>query len=125
LPDIWIEANNAVDYFHELLTNATKAIREALSRGEIIDEGRIEVLGRPAGTDRIELLFTNNGPPIPPDRYERIFEQFSGYSTEQESNSFGLGLWGARTFFRRQGGDVLLTESSEDRTTFTVRLPTV
>jgi signal transduction histidine kinase len=125
LPKVYIEANSAVDYFHELLTNAVRVVREQLRDGQI-DEGRVEILGRLDDEGHVELLFTNNGPPIAKDQWENIFYQFSGPSREQRaSGGLGLGLWGARTFFRRQGGDVFVLESDEAYTTFVVKLPTV
>ncbi len=123
LPKIKIEANNAVDFFHELLTNAARVVRERLQEGQI-EEGHIEILGRLDDEGRVELLFTNNGLPLAKDRWERIFEQFSGFSREERSReSLGLGLWGARTFFRRQSGDIFVLESNEAHTTFVVKLP--
>jgi len=124
LPRIRIEANNAVDFFSELLTNAVRVVRERLEKGQI-DQGCIEILGRLGDEGGVELLFTNNGPPIPKNQWEKVFEQFSGFSKEERvPKNFGLGLWGARTFFQRQGGNVLVLESGEAHTTFVVKLPT-
>jgi K+-sensing histidine kinase KdpD len=124
LPKVWIEADTAVDYLHELLINALRAVQEYLQIGQLL-QGYIEVQGRCNKTNNIvELHFTNNGPPIPQEQWEEIFQQFSVTSQKSKfTDNVGLGLWGTRTFFRRQGGDAYLLESNKDRTTFVVEIP--
>jgi signal transduction histidine kinase len=123
LPTVKVEVNAAIDYFYELLTNATRFAQARLKEGGI-SKGEIQITGRVQDEKWVEVLFTNNGPPIPKKRWQVIFQQFSGFPDEDENpEHFGLGLWGARTFFRRQGGTVRVLESAEDHTTFVVRLP--
>ena len=123
LPMIWIEAESAIDWFKELLANAARAVNEHIEQHQI-SRGRIEVNGRLSGDGQVELLFTNNGPLIPEEQWDVIFEQFSDFSKgDRRREQLGLGLWGARTFFRRQGGDIFVLGSDEAQTTFMVRLP--
>jgi GAF domain-containing protein len=124
LPKIRIEANNAVDFFHEILTNAIKAVRKRIDAGEI-QKGFVKIDGKISDTGHVKLLFTNNGPAIPIDQRAKIFERFSGEPDQRDPNNLGLGLWGARTFFKRQGGNVRLLVSDESHTTFEVTIPSV
>ena len=122
LPKIRIEANNAVDFFHEILTNAIKAVKQHICEGKI-DRGLIIIDGKMGEIGYVKLFFTNNGPAIPETQREKIFERFSGEPDESDSESLGLGLWGARTFFQRLGGNVELVESNQLNTTFVVLIP--
>jgi GAF domain-containing protein/nitrogen-specific signal transduction histidine kinase len=124
LPKVFIETNNAVANFLELLTNALRMIDGHINAGKIT-QGKIEILGQLGSDGQVELHFINNGPPIPMEQKDLIFEQFSGLSRKDvESKHFGLGLWGARTFFRRQGCDIYVLKSDESQTVFVVKLLT-
>ena len=125
LPFVLIEANNAVDYIHELLTNAVKAIQNKRRIEGYDVQPYIEIKGEVARGTAVELFFSNNGPAIPKSRWESIFEEYtsSAQSKSIQTQNFGLGLWGTRTFFQRQSGHVRVLASSEDCTTFLVTLP--
>ena len=125
LPYVLIEANNAVDYIHELLTNAVKAIQNKKRIEGYNGQPYIEIRGRVVRGTAVELFFSNNGPAIPKSRWESIFEEYtsSAQSKSTQTQNFGLGLWGTRTFFQRQSGHVRVFASSEERTTFLVTLP--
>lgn len=115
---IRVETLNTVTYFEEIIFNAVKAIRRAKRPGEI----RIET--RQADDGFVEVVFSNNGPPIPASEWNTIFEQFEvGHENAQEPGVRGLGLWGARVLFERQGGSIQLQRSDEEGTAFLVRLP--
>jgi signal transduction histidine kinase len=125
LPRAWLAPGHAIDYFHEILKNAVRACTESLDIGKIT-RGAITVTGELNTQGQIVLSFTNNGPPIPEDRRGKIFEQFSGYSGKaRDGEHYGLGLWGAKTFFQRQDGDVFLRESDDNETAFVVVIPSV
>ena len=123
LPGIYIDGTSAVEHFYELIINATKAIDRSLQTGKIT-QGKIELRGKVVEEGRIvQLLFINNGPPIPRNSWEDIFNKF--YKPEEGfSEGSGLGLWGGRTFFRRYGGDIRVVDSNEKQTVFVVSLPT-
>jgi signal transduction histidine kinase len=77
--------------------------------------------GREGGT--AVLSVTDDGPGIPPEYAERIFDRFYRVEGPQASGS-GLGLAIARELAERMGGTVELS-TTEGRTTFTLALPAV
>ena len=67
---------------------------------------------------------SDSGPGIPPEIQPRIFERFYRLDAARTyDGGAGLGLALARWIAREHGGDVTLTQSSDEGTTFTVRLP--
>jgi signal transduction histidine kinase len=78
---------------HQLLLNLVDNALRVSPPG-----GTIEVALAVAG-DRVEVTVSDEGPGIPPERIERIFERFVGAGT-------GLGLAIAREIARAHGGDV-------------------
>ena len=70
------------------------------------------------------LTFTNTGVTIPPDKLERIFQQFFRLDSSRASRTggAGLGLAIAREIVELHGGTIS-AQSAEGVTVFTVRLP--
>ncbi len=123
LPAVNVQVQKIITYIVELLSNAVKFTRRRMSE-EGIDLDEIRVDGQLAGDGFVELAFMNHGPPIPHEHWEEIFNLFSArQEVAQEEQSYGLGLWGARTTMREHGGEVSVLESNEERTIFLLRLP--
>jgi two-component system osmolarity sensor histidine kinase EnvZ len=78
---------------------------------------------RPAGG--VEILVDDDGPGIPPDRYEDAFKPFSRLDEARNQNEkgVGLGLAIARDLARALGGDVTLERSPLGGLRAVVRLP--
>jgi signal transduction histidine kinase len=115
LPHILAHGSRLNQVWTNLIDNASDAIREAE-----IDDGRI-LIRASRERDSIVVAIENNGPPIPPEIQERIFEAF--FTTKPPGRGTGLGLdtvWDIVVNEHRGSIDV---ESSGDRTVFTVRLP--
>ncbi|MGB9875872.1 MAG: sensor histidine kinase, partial [bacterium] len=66
------------------------------------------------------VKISNNGPPISPEDQEHLFEKF--YRGKSGMGGTGLGLYIARWLTEVHGGSISV-ESSEEGTTFTVKLP--
>jgi signal transduction histidine kinase len=77
-----------------LLENAAKYAPEG---------GRIDVYGWRQG-DRAYLAVTDDGPGVPPDWWERIFEPF--VRLDDSPRGSGIGLFAARRLARSIGGDL-------------------
>ncbi len=83
------------------------------------NQGDLVVRIGKSGDDAI-VSFSNNGPMIPPNITERIFEPM--FTTKARGEGTGMGLSIARSIVHEHGG-VITCVSGPDETTFTVRLP--
>ena len=81
--------------------------------------GRVAVTARREG-DRVVVEVTDDGPGIPPEIRERIFEPF--FSTKDVGKGTGLGLDIVRRTLERHDGEIEV-ESRPGRTVFRVKLP--
>ena len=87
---------------HELIVNLVdNAIRYTQSGGEIT--ARVTSAG-----DRVVLDVEDNGPGIPPNERERVFERFYRGSTASDQGS-GLGLAIVQDICRSHRADIKLT----------------
>lgn len=95
-------------------------VMNAAAHGE-----RIEVEARRAEEGGVEILVDDNGPGIPPERYEEAFRPFSRLDEARNQNEkgVGLGLALARDMARGHGGDVTLERSPLGGLRAVVRLP--
>jgi len=118
LPKVAVEPSGAISVFQELLANALRAVRA------VEKPRQIKISAQLSKDGYVEVLLGNNGPAIPKERWETIFEQFA-VADERigRGEGFGLGLWTARIFLRRQGGEVRVLDSDPVQTTFIIRLP--
>lgn len=73
----------------------------------------------------VEIDVVDQGPGIPPRELDRIFESFYrvGASGSRDSAGTGLGLAIASQIASGHGGEVQVTSTSEEGSTFTLRLP--
>ena len=74
--------------------------------------------------EEIELTVKNHGRTIPPDKLERIFEQFFRLDSSRATatGGAGLGLAISKEIVEKHGGSIR-AESADERTSFVVRLP--
>ena len=100
--------------FDNLLRNACRYSQEGAA---------VDVAARTEGED-VVLTFTNTGATIPPDKLERIFDQFFRLDSSRATRTggAGLGLAIAREIVTLHGGTIS-ARSEEGVTAFTVRLP--
>jgi len=116
LPRITAFGSQLNQVWTNLIDNATDAIHEAETR-----DGRITIEAHYVD-GCIVVSIANNGPPIPPEIQDRIFEAF--YTTKAPGQGTGLGLDTAYRIVVTQHGGTLKLESNEEETRFTVVLPT-
>ena len=78
--------------------------------------------------DAVEFTIHNGGPPIPPAILPVVFEPFSHASEGEQRGgpreaSIGLGLYVTHEIVAAHGGDIEVSSSRAEGTTFTMRLP--
>jgi two-component system osmolarity sensor histidine kinase EnvZ len=95
-------------------------VMNAAAHGE-----RVEVTAHAGPLGGVEIRVDDNGPGIPPERYEEAFRPFSRLDEARNQNEkgVGLGLAIARDMARGHGGDVTLDRSPLGGLRAVVRLP--
>ncbi|MEV8374029.1 HAMP domain-containing sensor histidine kinase [Kribbella sp. NPDC056861] len=103
-PDLQLQADP--DRLTQILANLLDNARHATG-----DTGRIEVLLRQT-PDQVQVVVQDNGPGVPPEDRERIFQRLVH---GERSRGSGLGLPIARGFARAHGGDLIATDRPDGK----------
>ena len=115
----------AVDCPEDLLLHADPfQIQQALlnlglNAVEYVAPGGRITLGAGQQDRQVHLYVENEGPPVPEEKVQDIFEPF--YTTRPEGT--GLGLPTSRNICRAHGGDLQLTCNGKGKVRFTAYLP--
>ena len=72
-------------HLSQILINILQNAREALN-----GKGKIGVAFTCRGNESVQIVISDNGPGIPPDKIEKIFEQY--YSTKERGTGLGLAI---------------------------------
>jgi signal transduction histidine kinase len=102
-------------HLSEILVNLLQNAREALG-----DQGTIVIEAEEGRDHAIEIAISDNGPGIPADRLEQVFE---AYFTTKEKGS-GIGLAIVKHNVELYGGTVRVDSALGKGTKFTIRFPT-
>jgi len=107
--------------FLNIVVNAAHALEETLGpenrKGLIIIESKDNLA---KGT--VDVTISDNGPGIPEDVRERIFDQF--FTTKEVGKGTGQGLSICRSIIKnRHGGDIKVESEVGEGTSFTISLP--
>jgi two-component system, OmpR family, sensor histidine kinase BaeS len=115
LPQINVEPDRIRQILVNLLTNAHEYTPEGASIG---------VAARAVG-DEVEISVSDNGPGIPPDQLERIFDRFTrgDAGLTQRVGGTGLGLAISKSLVELHGGSIAAESAVGQGSTFHVRLP--
>lgn len=121
LPRIYGNSHQLQQVFINILVNARDALVDHMeTTGENVS-AMISVESRSLPDGTVEVLLSNNGPPIPKDIQEKIFEPF--FTTKGVQKGTGLGLSITHGIINDFGGTIEV-ESEEDKgVTFLVKLP--
>jgi GAF domain-containing protein len=96
--------------FHNLLSNAIQAL--TLSGGEI------KIVTRQTDEGWVEVQVIDNGPGIPPDLKDHIFDP----GVSGKAGSLGIGLWLVETFVHQFGGQIDCASQVNEGATFRITL---
>jgi two-component system NtrC family sensor kinase len=114
LPPTIGDANQLIQVFLNLVSNAEQAIRE------VRPSGRIQIRLGQKGS-RIFATVQDDGVGIKPDVLPKIFDPF--FTTKRPGGGTGLGLSICMSIIREHGGDVEAESLPAGGTAFTVFLP--
>ena len=106
--------------FLNILTNACQAIEEKCAELGADYEPELGILSRRLD-DAVEFTIRDNGPGIPPDLRQRMFEPF--VTTKDTGKGTGLGLSLTADIITRHGGHIDVDSEVGRFTEFRIRLP--
>jgi len=113
-PGVVADANQLIQVFLNLVTNAEQAIRE------VRESGRIQIRLARVGS-RISVTFQDDGIGVRPDSVQRLFDPF--YTTKRPGGGTGLGLSICLSIVREHGGTIEAEALPAGGSAFTVYLP--
>jgi len=103
--------------FINLIGNAADALREGESMGSLITVSIQEA----AEEGRVICSVTDNGPGIPPDILEKVFEPY--VTTKSPGKGTGLGLPVVRNIVQAYGGELVMDSRVGEGVSFTFDFP--
>ncbi|MHB8522767.1 MAG: sensor histidine kinase [Limisphaerales bacterium] len=115
-----LRARADADRLHQVLVNL---VDNAIKYGRA--EGVVSVGGREPANQPVELWVRDDGPGIPPEAKERIFERFYRIdkARSRERGGTGLGLAIVKHIVQTHGGEVRVESEPGRGATFHVTLP--
>ena len=114
LPSVIGDANQLIQVFLNLITNAEQAIRE------VRDAGRIQIRAGRNG-NQLAITVQDDGVGIRPESLPRIFDPF--YTTKRPGGGTGLGLSICMSIIREHGGNIEAETLPAGGSAFTIYLP--
>ncbi|OLE46433.1 MAG: hypothetical protein AUG46_09610 [Acidobacteria bacterium 13_1_20CM_3_58_11] len=114
LPGIIGDANQLIQVFLNLVTNAEQAIRE------VRDHGRIQIRACRNG-NQVTITVQDDGVGVRPEALPRIFDPF--YTTKRPGGGTGLGLSICMSIIREHGGNIEAETLPAGGSAFTIYLP--
>lgn len=113
LPPVMSDSTRLALVFHNLLENAADAME---------GEGSLRISGT-AEQDWVLVNVIDDGPGIPEENHERIFEFNYSVRARSQPGRLGFGLWWVKSLMARFGGSVMVESDGSHGTTFVLRLP--
>ena len=114
IPEVIGDANQLIQVFLNLVSNAEHAIRE------IRDSGRIQI-GLASSGRRVSVTVQDDGIGVKAEAIPRIFDPF--YTTKRPGGGTGLGLSICMSILREHGGAIEAEPLPAGGSAFTVYLP--
>ncbi len=102
-----------------------RAIGNVLANSAKYASGKIVLSASSSGTGQLEITIDDDGPGIPPDEREQVFEPFYRLdrSRDRQTGGYGLGLAIARKAVALHKGDIGVEQSPLGGARFVLRIP--
>lgn len=113
LPVINLDANLLKQILLNIIMNALQAMER--------DGGKLLVETAAGEGDNVYFVITDNGPGIPAEIIDRIFDRY--FTTKNLGEGTGLGLFVTKSLVESLGGEINVTSRIGGGTTFTIMLP--
>ncbi len=113
LPPVIAGQQSLTWVFTNLLENAAQAMQ---GTGVIVIQAVLH-------TQWVEIVVSDNGPGIPPERHAGIFEFNAAERAAKRNGKLGFGLWWVKTLIVRLGGTITVESDGQHGATFRLRLP--
>jgi two-component system phosphate regulon sensor histidine kinase PhoR len=113
---VWADANRLQQVLFNLVDNAIKYGKA---------EGCVKVSAREPAGQKMEVSVADDGPGIPPEAIERVFERFFRVdrARSRESGGTGLGLAIVKHIVQAHGGEVWVQSQLQKGACFFFTLP--
>ena len=98
MPKVNINSNRVEQVFLNLIVNAYHALSDIKSGPKIL------MIKSFSHDDRVRVVFQDNGPGIPEEKWDRVFQPF--YTTKPTGQGTGLGLSLSRDIIREHNGEI-------------------
>jgi signal transduction histidine kinase len=118
LPVVTCNIGELNQVFLNLVINSAQAISEQVDGTD--RRGTITIATRVEGDDAV-VEISDDGPGIPPELQDRIYEPF--FTTKEIGQGSGQGLALARTTLEQHSGSIECTSAPGEGTTLTLRIP--
>lgn len=116
IPLMPLVADQIQQVFVNILLNATDALIESKKANK-----KIIVKSDLDENNDVVISFTDNGTGITEDNLNKIFEPF--FTTKKEGKGTGLGLWVSYGIIKSFNGEIKVSSTLNQETTFTIILP--
>ncbi len=113
LPTIRLDGNLLKQILLNIIMNALQAMEE--------NGGKLLVETSNGASDSVCFMITDNGPGIPIETLDRIFDRY--FTTKKPGEGTGLGLFVTKSLVESMGGEIKVTSRVGGGTTFMVTLP--
>jgi len=114
LPEVMVDFHQIEEVFLNIILNAEQAMTEANSGGKL-------TIKTEERKEYIRTTFTDDGPGIPAEHLDKIFDPF--YTTKGEKGGTGLGLSVCHGIITEHGGKIYARSKPGKGTTFFTELP--
>jgi signal transduction histidine kinase len=101
-----------------------QVVANLLSNADKYGGGAVRLVAEPVGDDRVAVSVVDEGPGVPPEFRDRLFERFSrDAGAAGRASGTGLGLYITRALARANGGEVTHRAGTPSGSVFTLTLP--